>query len=57
VRPGDLILSLFIVDGNHEEDATRWFIQAFGYWEQLFTKENLISVQARLPDKIIKSQT
>jgi hypothetical protein len=56
VTPGDLMLSLFIVDGEHEEDATRWLIQAFGYWEQLFTQEKLISPQARLPDKIIKPQ-
>jgi hypothetical protein len=55
VKPGDLILELFIRDGDHEEDANRWFIQAFGYWEQLFSQEKLISVQARLPDKIIKS--
>lgn len=53
VKPGDLILELFIRDGDHEEDANRWFIQAFGYWEQLFSQEKLITVQARLPDKII----
>jgi hypothetical protein len=56
VKPGDLMLSLFIIDGDHEEDADRWLIQAFGYWEQLFALEKLISVQARLPDKIIKPQ-
>jgi hypothetical protein len=53
VQPGDLILNLFIIDGDHEEDAGRWLNQAFGYWEELFTKEKLISVQARLPDKVI----
>lgn len=53
VKPGDLMLSLVIKDGTHEESAERWFIQAFGYWEQLFTKENLIAVSDRLPDKII----
>jgi hypothetical protein len=56
VKPGDLTLNLFIRDGDHEEDANRWLIQAFGYWEQLFSQEKLISVQARLPDKVIKPQ-
>jgi len=54
VRPGDFALSLTIVDGDHREDATRWFIQAFGYWEELFTKEKLVSGASRLPDKYIK---
>lgn len=53
VKPGDLVLSLVIVDGEREEDATRWFIQAFGYWEELFTKEKLIAVSDRLSDKTI----
>jgi hypothetical protein len=57
VKPGDLILDLFIIDGDHEEDANRWLIQAFGYWEELFTKEKLVSVQARLPDKVISPQS
>jgi hypothetical protein len=54
LAPGDLTLSLVIIDGDNEEDATRWIIQAFGYWEQVFTQENLLSVQNRLPDKVIK---
>jgi hypothetical protein len=57
VSPGDLMLELYIRDGDHEEDANRWFIQAFGYWEEVFTQEKLISAQNRLPDKIIKPQT
>jgi hypothetical protein len=57
VVPGDLTLSLVIIDGDNEQDATRWIIQAFGYWEQVFTQESLISVQNRLPDKVINSQT
>jgi hypothetical protein len=56
VRPGDVILSLFIVDGDDEHDANRWLIQAFGYWEQVFTQENLVSVQSRLPDKVINTE-
>jgi hypothetical protein len=56
VVAGDLTLSLVIIDGDHEEDATRWLIQAFGYWEQVFTQENLVSVQNRLPDKVISPQ-
>jgi hypothetical protein len=56
IKPGDLILSLYIVDGDHEEDANRWLIQAFGYWEEMFTKEKLVSVQNRLADKIIPPQ-
>lgn len=56
VKPGDLMMSLVIIDGEHEEDASHWFIQAFGYWDQLFTKQKLITETARLPDTIIKRQ-
>ena len=56
VKPDDLILGLYIRDGDHEEDANRWLIQAFGYWEQVFTQEKLISIQNRLLDKVIKPQ-
>jgi hypothetical protein len=56
VKPGDLMLGLYIRDGDHEEDANRWLIQAFGYWEQVFTQEKRISVPNRLPDKVIKPQ-
>jgi len=57
VKPADLILGLCIRDGDHEEDANRWLIQTFGYWEQVFSQEKLISVQNRLPDKVIKPQS
>jgi hypothetical protein len=55
VKPGDLVTSLTIQDGEKTHDAARLFIEAFGYWEQLFTKEKLIIGKTRLPDKIIKS--
>jgi hypothetical protein len=55
VRPGDLVMSLRISDGDERRDAVFWFIEAFGYWERLFTAEKLISHEARLPDKIIGS--
>lgn len=54
--PGDLILNLFIVDGDNEQDAGRWLNQAFGYWHELFMREDLVSVQSRLPDKLINPQ-
>ena len=53
VQPGDLTMSLVIIDGDHEEDAARWFIQAFGYWEELFSIEKLVVISDRLPDKTI----
>lgn len=53
VKPGDFILRLTIADGDHREDACRWFIKAFGYWEELFMKEKLVSIASRLPDKHI----
>jgi hypothetical protein len=56
VKPGDYTLSLIIIDGDQQQDATRWFIQAFGYWEQLFTQEKLVSIASRSPDKFIKSE-
>ncbi len=56
VVPGDFTLGLVIIDGDLEEGAERWLIQAFGYWEQVFTQEDLISVQNRLPDKVINPQ-
>jgi hypothetical protein len=55
VKNGDWILSLFVVDGEHEEPAERWLIQAFGYWEELFTQQKLVAVENRLPDKVIKA--
>jgi hypothetical protein len=52
--PGDLVLSLEITDGETTKDAVRWFIDGFGYWENLFINNDWVSTQMRLPDKIIK---
>jgi hypothetical protein len=54
VVPGDLVLSLEITDGETTKDAVRWFIDGFGYWENLFRDNGWISTEMRLPDKIIK---
>jgi hypothetical protein len=56
VKPGDLKMSLIVSDGAKEQDAVLWFIDAFGYWERLFTTEKLFGSQGRLPDKIIRMQ-
>jgi hypothetical protein len=56
VKPGDLVMSLRISDGGKEQDAVLWFIEAFGYWEHLFTTEKLIASPGGLPDKIIRAQ-
>src|SRR5258708_31823149 len=53
VVPGDLTLSLVIIDVDHEEDAARWLIKAFRYLEQVFTQEDLNSVQILLPAKAV----
>jgi len=55
VKPGDLVLSLTISNGADQRDAARWFIDAFGYWEQLFTNEKLVTSKATLPDTIIRA--
>ena len=54
VRVGDLVLALSIFDGDTKWDAVRLFIEAAGYWENLLREEKLITVEGRLPDKIIK---
>jgi hypothetical protein len=56
VKPGDRVMGLMITYGQDERDAIKWFIEAFGYWENLFTAEKLITAEARLPDKIIRAQ-
>lgn len=56
VKPGDLVLNLRIADGETESDAEGCFIEAFGYWEKLFTDEKLMVGKARLPDKIIRAE-
>ena len=40
--------------GETTKDAVRWFIDGFGYWENLFINNDWVSTQMRLPDKIIK---
>jgi hypothetical protein len=56
VKAGDLVPSLIIADGLDRRDAVQWFIQAFGFWEQLFVQEKLIPAATRLPDKIKAEQ-
>jgi hypothetical protein len=44
--PIDHALPIFgqdVADGSEKRDAAQWFIQAFGFWEQLFLQEKLIS--------------
>ena len=55
VKPGDLVMSLRVADGDAETDAEMCFINALGYWERLFNDEKLLVGKARLPDKIIKA--
>lgn len=56
VKPGDLVVSLTVLDGEQSHDAARLFIEAFGYWEQLLTKEKLMVGKTRLPDTIIRQE-
>jgi hypothetical protein len=57
VKPGDLNMSLIIADGEKEQDALLWFIEAFGYWEKLMTAEKLFKAEpARIPNKIIRAK-
>jgi hypothetical protein len=48
-------MELFIYDGQTRQDAVRLFIDAAGYWEKLLMSENLITAEARLPDRIIRA--
>jgi hypothetical protein len=52
-KPGDLQMSLIVSDGAKEQDAILWFIDAFGYWERLFTSEKLFGSEGKLPSKLI----
>jgi hypothetical protein len=54
VNVGDYVMELKIGDGNQEKDPIKWFIDAFGYWENLFRAEDWIKNEKRLPDKIIR---
>jgi hypothetical protein len=56
VEVGDLVMSLSILDGEKRHDATHLFIEAAGYWERLLREENLITAEARLPDRIIRAK-
>ena len=53
--PGDLVMSLNVMDGDKKEDAGQVFISALGYWENLFTSEKLAEPSAHLHSKIIKA--
>jgi hypothetical protein len=57
VKVGDYVMSMTITDGIETLDPIRWFIAAFGYWENLFRAENWIKNEKRLPDKIIRVPT
>jgi hypothetical protein len=48
-------MSLSIADGMEELDPIKWFIEAFGYWENLFREQDWIKSEKRLPDKIIRT--
>jgi hypothetical protein len=52
---GDSVMSLSIYDDDKKQDATRFFIQAIAYWENLLMRESLLSKDAVLPQKIIKA--
>jgi hypothetical protein len=54
VNVGDYVMNMTITDGQQGLDPIRWFIDAFGYWERIFREENWITVEKRLPDKIIR---
>jgi hypothetical protein len=56
VKVGHLVMNLTIFDGEERHDAERLFIDAAGYWENLLRAENLITAEARLPDKIIRTK-
>lgn len=55
VKPGDLVLGLFIEDAGSERDAVLSFIDAFGFWEKLISSEKLLASAERLPNKVIKN--
>lgn len=53
-QPGDLVMSLSIVDRAKRQSAVRLFIDALGYWEKLLNEQKLFSKDKVLPQKIIK---
>jgi hypothetical protein len=56
VKPGDLVPDLTISDHGKKQDAVAWFIEAFGFWEKLFTEEKLVSEAPHVPDIIRTEQ-
>ncbi len=56
-RPGDLVMSLNVLDGDQKSDVTRLLIDAIGFWEKLFAEEALVEPGKFLPAKIIKRAT
>jgi hypothetical protein len=54
-KPGDLIMSLRIADGDKEQDAVLWFIEALGYWDRLSSAENLLAGAKPLAKKLVKA--
>lgn len=56
VKPGDKIICLTIMDGETSWDAALLFIEAFDFWEKLFTNEKLIIGTAPLPATTIRAE-
>ena len=54
-KPGDLVMSLRVSHNGKEVDAELAFIEAFGFWEKLMTELGVFTIEARLPDKIMKA--
>jgi hypothetical protein len=55
VNVGDYVTSMSITDGSETLNPVQWLIDAFGYWEKLFRAEGWITIEKRLPDKIIRA--
>jgi hypothetical protein len=51
-KPGELVISLCAADGDKETDTEACFIEALGYWENLFNDLELMAGKAKLPAKI-----
>jgi len=54
--PGDLVMSLSVMDGDTKDDAGQVFLSALGYWESLFMSEKLVEPGDHLRAKIIKAK-
>jgi hypothetical protein len=53
-RPADLIMGLRIADGDKEQEAVLWFIDALGYWDRLMAEEKLLEGAKPMPKEIIE---